>query len=591
MTSYRLFSRLMAYSWAYWPGFAFALIGMLVTAATETAFPAMMKPLLDKGFQGATSFQVWWVPTVVLLIFLTRGIATFVVGYAMQWVANNVLRDLRRAMFERLLCLPSAFFDKSTSGQLISKMIVEVHVVLLVATNVITVVVRDCLILIGLVAWLFWLNWKLTLIVLTLMPFLAVLSLRFSKRMREISGKFMSASGDMTATVEEAIFGNRVIKVFGGQNYETRRFDMVNAVYRGQAMRLAIAQSLQSPMSQFIAAIGVAAILTIALMQSRTGAATVGDFVSFITAMLMMFSPLRHLTDVNSQMQRGLVAAESIFTLIDEKTEVDIGSQVLPRSKCEIRFENVSLQYPGRDRPAVDQVSLLIAAGKTVAFVGPSGSGKTSLVNLLPRLYEPSSGRILIDGISIHDVTLRSLREQLALVSQDVVLFNDTIGRNIAYGREDVSDESIHAAVKAADLERFINSLPEGLNTMVGDRGVRLSGGQRQRLAIARAIIKNAPVLILDEATSALDSASEASVKAAIDRLRRNRTTLVIAHRLTTVVDADQIVVMHEGKIVQQGRHEALMQEPGLYQKLYSQMKHDESTDKKTLDDAFSRSV
>lgn len=564
----------MSYSWVYWPGFLVAFVGMVVTAVTETTFPAMMKPLLDKGFQGVSSFQVWWVPTAVLLIFLVRGIANFVVSYAMQWVANNVLRDLRRAMFERLLCLPSGFFDKSSSGQLISKMIVEVHMVLLVATNVVTVVVRDTLILVGLFAWLLWLNWKLTLIVLTLMPFLAVLSFRFSKRMREISGKFMSATGDMTATIEEMISGNRVIKVFGGEKYETRRFDKVNSVYRGQAMRLAIAQSLQSPMSQFIAAIGVAVILTIALMQSRAGATTVGDFVSFITAMLMMFSPLRHLTDINSQMQRGLVSAESIFKLIDEKTEADTGKQVLLRSKGEVCFESVSLQYPGRDRPAVDQVSLAIAAGKTIAFVGPSGSGKTSLVNLLPRLYEPSGGRILIDGVSIHDVTLRSLREQFALVSQDVILFNDTIGRNIAYGREDISEESIRAAVGAADLGRFIDSLPEGLNTMVGDRGVRLSGGQRQRVAIARAIIKDAPILILDEATSALDSASEASVKTAIDRLRTNRTTLMIAHRLTTVVNADEIVVLDQGKIVQQGSHDDLILQVGLYQTLYSQMEH-----------------
>lgn len=545
---------------------------MVIVAATEAAFPAMMKPLLDRGFQGASSFQVWWVPTAVLLIFVARGAASFIVGYAMQWVANNVLRDLRMAMFEKLICLPTSFFDKSNSGRLISKMIVEVHMVLLVATNVVTVVIRDSLVLIGLLAWLFWLNWQLTLIVLTLLPVLAAFSFRFSKRMREVSGKFMSATGDMTATIEEAIAGNRVIKVFGGHDYETKRFGDVSASYRGQAMRLAIAQSVQSPVTQLIAAVGVAAILTIALMQSRTGAATVGDFVSFITAMLMMFGPLRHLTDVNSQMQRGLVAAESIFSLIDENTERDAGKKTLARAIGSIVFTEISLCYPGRDRPAVEAVNLEIPAGKTFAFVGPSGSGKTSLISLLPRLYEPTAGKIKIDDVSIDELKLRSLREQLALVSQDVILFNDTIGRNIAYGRDNISEEAIWQAVRAADLEQFIRSLPEGLQTMVGDRGVRLSGGQRQRVAIARAVIKDAPILILDEATSALDTASETSVKAAIDRLRHNRTTLIVAHRLSTVENADWVVVMDGGKIVQQGTHRSLIAESGLYHSLYSKM-------------------
>jgi len=456
-------------------------------------------------------------------------------------------------------------------------MVVEVHMVLLVATNVVTVVVRDSLILIGLLAWLLWLNWKLTLIVLMLLPFLAGFSMQFSKRMRDVSGKFMSATGDMTANIEEAIAGNRVIKVFGGQIYETKKFDAVSALYRGQAMRLAIAQSLQSPVTQLIAAIGVAAILTIALMQSRTGIATIGDFVSFITAMLMMFGPLRHLTDINSQMQRGLVAAESIFSLIDEKSEVDRGQHTLKRTNGSLRFSDVTLSYPGRDRPAVDGVTLEIPAGKTFAFVGPSGSGKTSLISLLPRLYEPTQGVIFIDDVPIHELALRSLRAQFALVSQDVVLFNDTLARNIAYGREDIPESTIWDAIQAADLVQFIHSLPEGLETVVGDRGVRLSGGQRQRVAIARAIIKDAPILILDEATSALDSASESSVKEALDRLRQNRTTLVVAHRLTTIENADAVVFMDQGKIVQRGTHQNLIKEQGLYKTLYSQMRRDAS--------------
>jgi subfamily B ATP-binding cassette protein MsbA len=572
MTPYKLLTRLLSYSWIYWPGFVIAFVAMLIVAITEAAFPAMMKPLLDRGFQGATSFQVWWVPTAVLLIFLVRGSANFLVGYTMQWVANNVLRDLRRAMFEKLLCLPSTFFDKSTSGQLISKMIVEIHMVLLAVTNVVTVMVRDSLILMGLLAWLFWLNWKLTLIVLILLPFLALLSYRFSTRMREISKKFMTATGDMTTSIEEAIAGNRVIKVFGGEGYETKRFELVNSLYRRQAMRLAVAQSLQSPLTQLLASLAVAAILTIALVQSRSGAATVGDFVSFITAMLMMFGPLRHLTDVNSQMQRGLVAAESIFSLIDEKTELDSGQKVLDRVIGKINFQKVSFSYTGRDTPAIDRLTLDIEAGTTVAFVGPSGSGKTTLISLLLRLYERTGGQILIDDIPIEEISLRSLRAQFAVVSQDVILFNDTIESNIAYGRDDVAEAKLWEAIRAADLEKLILELPKGLQTIVGDRGVRLSGGQRQRIAIARAVIKDAPILILDEATSALDGASESRVKYALDKLRTERTTLVIAHRLSTVLNADNIVVMERGRAVQVGRHADLLLSNGLYRELYSEL-------------------
>lgn len=590
MTPYKLLARLLSYSWIYWPGFVIAFVAMLIVAITEAAFPAMMKPLLDRGFQGATSFQVWWVPTAVLLIFLVRGSANFLVGYTMQWVANNVLRDLRRAMFEKLLCLPSTFFDKSTSGQLISKMIVEIHMVLFAVTNVVTVMVRDSLILMGLLAWLFWLNWKLTLIVLILLPFLALLSYRFSTRMREISKKFMTATGDMTTSIEEAIAGNRVIKVFGGEGYETKRFELVNSLYRRQAMRLAVAQSLQSPLTQLLASLAVAAILTIALVQSRSGAATVGDFVSFITAMLMMFGPLRHLTDVNSQMQRGLVAAESIFSFIDEKNELDNGRLELERSVGSIQFSNISLSYAGRDRHAVRDFTLEITPGSMIALVGPSGCGKTSVVNMLMRIYEHSAGGIFIDQISIKDLSLKSLRKQFALVSQDVVLFNDTIYKNISYGREDVTAEDVRSAVTAADLANFIQSLPRGLETVVGDRGIRLSGGQRQRIAIARAILKDAPILILDEATSALDSTSEENIKSAINALRQDRTTIVIAHRLSTVVDADQIIVMEQGRIIQKGRHDHLVREPGLYQNLYLKLITDTNNASNVLINDSSRS-
>ena len=572
MTSTALFRRLFAYSLNYWPSFLIAVLGMSITAATETAFPALMKQLMDKGFQGVSAFPVWWVPIVILGIFITRGAATFVATYSMAWLANNVLRDIRQAMFNKLVTLPSTAFDAKSAGQLISKMISEAQQVLLAATNVITVLIRDGLILVGLLAWLFWINWKLTLIVLFLIPTLAALVRTFSKRLRAVGRNHLIATGDMTSAVEEVISGYRVVKIYGGEDYEKERFSGVNSKFRGQEMRYAIAAGLQTPISQLIAALGVSVAVSIALLQTREGAATTGDFVSFITAMLLMFSPLKHLAEINSNLQRGLAAAEGVFNLLDERSETDTGTKLLGRSSGQIRFSSVTVQYPNRDSPALNSVDLEIPAGQTYALVGPSGGGKSTFVNLLPRLYDVNSGSITLDGVDIRELKLKNLRAQIALVSQDVVLFNDTIAKNIAYGRSDLSDAEIGEAAKAADLLNFIDSLPQGMQTVVGDRGVRVSGGQRQRIAIARAVIKDAPILILDEATSALDTQSESNVQNAIERLREGRTTIVVAHRLSTVLNADRILVLDQGRIVQSGTHQVLIGATGLYRVLYDKM-------------------
>ena len=564
-----MYIRLLAYARPYWPGFLFAAAAMLITAATETAFAALMKPLLDEGFSTTSRLQIWWVPTGIMSIFLIRGASGFVSTYAMSWIAQSVLRDLRQALFEKFLVMPASSFDTKSSGQLISRIIAEVNGVTAATTSIVSTLVRDTLILVGLFAWLVWLNWKLTMVVLVVFPLLAAITLAFSRRMRTLSRRALSATGEMTRIVEEVIFGNRIIKIFQGREYEQKRFFKASSRYRGQVMRLMIAQGLQTPLSQLVAAIGVATVITVALVQSRAGAATIGDFVSFITAMLMMMGPLKHLADINVQLQRGMASAEAVFQLIDEKSEIDQGTEATVSARGYLRFEKVSLTYPGKSAPALSEVSVEIKAGETVALVGPSGGGKTSFVNLIPRLYEPSDGSISLDGVRLRNLTLQSLRSQIALVSQDIVLFNDTISNNVAYGITNSTEIAVREALHKAGLATFIESLPMGIETAIGDRGVRLSGGQKQRIAIARAFLKDSPILILDEATSALDSASEAHVKNALDQLRFGRTTIVIAHRLETVKDADRILVFDMGKITEQGDHQTLMERRGLYASLY----------------------
>jgi ATP-binding cassette, subfamily B, bacterial MsbA len=575
MTSILLFRRLLAYSFAYWPAFLLSVLAMLISAAAETAFPALMKTLMDDGFSSAKSFHLAWVPVTILVIFSVRGVAGFVATYVMYWLAQNVLRDIRAALFWKLMILPSASYDSRTAGGLISKLVNDAQQVLTAATNVVTSLIRDSILLIGLLGWLLWINWRLTLIVALLIPPLAYLTRKFSDRMRSVGAAYLNNISEMTAVVEEAVAANRVVKSFDAQDYEKLKFRKVNTEHRAQGMRLSIASALQGPVTQIIASFGIATILTIALYQTRAGQATIGDFVSFITAMIMMLNPLRHLSDINSQLQRGLAAAEGLFTLLDEPEEVDQGTKTLDSCSGKIHFKNVTFCYRLRSTPAIRNFSLEIHSGKTIALVGPSGSGKTTLLNLLPRLYEVDSGVIEIDGVDTKELTLRALRKSISYVSQDAILFNDTIAANISYGRPQCDRTDLRNAAAAAELLEFIDSLPLGFETVIGDRGVRLSGGQRQRISIARAIVKNSSILLLDEATAALDSRTEAYVQEAIDWLRKGRTTIIVAHRLSTVVSADEIVVMDHGLIVQRGRHADLILQSGLYQRLYSGLSND----------------
>ncbi|GAA0830468.1 MULTISPECIES: lipid A export permease/ATP-binding protein MsbA [Marinomonas] len=567
-----LYFRLLGYVKPSIVYFLLSVFGYILYSSMQPALAALLKYIVDVVSNGTVVEGRMLIPMAILGVFLVRGVGTFLGSYCMAKVANNVVFDLRTSMFNKMVTLPSSYFNNMPSGRLLAKLTYDTERVIDSVTQAIQVILREGLTVVGLLGYMLFINWRLSLLFLFVIPIIGLVVRYASKRFRKLSLKIQNAMGGVTDVASEAIKGHEVIKIFGGNEYETRRFYKAVQENRRSQLKMELTKALNVPIIQFVIAISLSLLIWLALDPAISASMSAGDFVAFIGAAGMLSKPMRQLTSVNSILQKGIAAAQSIFAFLDLDSEKDTGSKTADRLKGDISWKGLTFSYPGMDKDALSDVTLSLPAGKKLALVGRSGSGKSTLANLIPRFYDVNDGCLFIDNENINDYQLDDLRKNIALVNQQVVLFNGTIQENIAYGGlKDASEEEVIEAAKAANAWGFIQELELGLQTLVGENGVLLSGGQRQRLAIARAILKNAPILILDEATSALDTESERAIQQALDTLMENRTTIAIAHRLSTIENSDIIAVVDHGQIVEMGSHSELLAKNGAYAQLHNQ--------------------
>ncbi len=566
-----VFARLLSYLWRQKSLLCMAVVLMICTALTEASFAAMMKFIVNDAFVAENQWYIKWISLILLLVLFGRAVFGFFANYFMACVGRHVIFEIRQDIFSNLITLPTPFFDKNTSSQNVSKLIYDVEATATATTDTLTVLFKDSVVSVALISWLFYLDWRLTLIFIVTLPVLAAIIQYSNIRFRRTSREIQNSMGGIADTVKEASIGQKVIKVYAGQNQEVDNFMRANRFNLQQNLKRARVSAALVPFTTLAVGPAIALILYIYLNYLRGGPEAAGEFTSYLTSCIMLMSPLKRLAKVNEKIQIGITAANSVFAMMDAEPEVDKGTTPIERSSGHLKFENVSFKYSDDDQQRVlNNIDFEIEPGKRVALVGASGSGKSTITSLILRFYSPQEGSITLDGHDLEDIVLKDLRNQFSLVSQETTLFDDTIGRNIMYGMLDLYDEErLNRAIKAAHVDEFMNDLPQGLDTIVGEQGLRLSGGQRQRIAIARAIYKDSPILILDEATSALDNKSERYVQDALETLMKGRTSLVIAHRLSTVENADNIVVLQHGKIMEQGPHKKLLKKGGAYSELY----------------------
>ena len=572
-----VYRRLWRYVTPYWAIGSAAIVAMATAAGVEATLIILLKPLTDQTLVEHNLETARWMPWAFIGIFIVRGLAGYTSEYSLGWIGRGVISSLRRDVFQKFLTLPTRFFETQATGPLLARMTYNVEMVAEASANVVTVMVRDLLTVVACIGVMLWHSIRLTAFVAIVVPLIAITVRILSQAFRRYSGRIQDSIGDVTRVSEEVLMGNRIVKVFGGHEYERNRIAEADGKNRKQNMKLINARALGVAVTQVLFAFGIAGVIYVAGKEASMGSLSPGTFISFIGAMILMLQPLRRLTNLNASLQRGITAADSLFSIMDERDEVDSGTFRKDRVEGTVEFRNVNFSYGGKNAPVLRELSVRIEAGSSLAIVGHSGSGKSTLVSLLPRFYDVESGTILLDDRPVEEYTLENLRDNISLVTQDVVLFNDTIANNLAYGQlRRCSRADLLRAAEAAHVIEFAKEMPDGIETMVGDRGVLLSGGQRQRIAIGRALLKDAPVLILDEATSSLDTKSERHIQDALKHLMKNRTTLVIAHRLSTVEGADRIIVLDKGSIVESGTHRELIAHDGLYADLYRMQFSDE---------------